>query len=418
MKIRELTNDEFRNFAQKYNIKSIYQTVEYALIMKTQNFDSYYLGLVNDDNQILGATLVLIEKKSNFKYGYAPRGFLIDYSNENLVKTFTEEIKRYLGKQNVIAIKLNPMIIKSTYDLKHNVMTKNNYFNHTFDFLKKLGYHHLGFNNFFEALKPRYEAIINLNLPYYILFQNINKKFRTKIRSAERRGIQVYKGKEEELEYLYLQTKNKYPRDLQYFKECYRYWKLHHNIDFYYTKLNTEQYVKVCQKEYNQQETAVANITIEMNKAKTAEEKAKLVTIKMEEDKKLFDTKKALMQATKLLRDYPNGIVTSSILVIKYEDTIYLLMDGYHPKFKVFNSKHLLIWKLMEKYSKEGYKFFNLGGISAVNLVNNPYQGLNRFKLNFNALGVEYIGDLELITNNALYFMYKNSIAFKSILKK
>lgn len=418
MKIRELTNEEFKSFSDNYNQKSIYQTVEYALVMNTQNFDSYYLGLVDDTEQILAASLILIQKKSKFKYGYAPRGFLIDYNDENLLTIFTTEIKKYLGKKNVIAVKLSPIVIKSTYDLKHNVMTKNNYFDMIFSTLKKLGYIHLGYNSFFEALKPRYEAIIDLNLPFYILFKNINKKFRTKIRSAEKRGIQVYKGTKEELDYLYLQTKNKYPRDLNYFKECYHYWNLHQNVDFFYTKLNTQHFLTLCQNNYNIQESKILSITQQISNANLAEEKAKFVSIKMQEDKKLFDLKRQLLYATKLLRDYPEGIVTSSALIIKNNDTISLLMDGYNPKFKSFNSKHLLIWKLIEKYSKAGFKFFNLGGITAVNLINNPYHGLNRFKLNFNALGIEYIGDLELITNNTLYFMYKNSITFKSILKK
>ena len=193
MYIKELTNEEFNNFSNKFNIKSIYQTVEYALIMQDQKFTSFFVGLIDDSNQIVAASLILIEQLSKFKYAYAPRGFLIDYNNFNLLSIFTKEIKAFLNKKNVMAIKISPLIIKNIYDKKNNVLTKNSYFGNIFTNLQKLGYAHLGYNNYFEALKHLYEAIINLDMPYYMLFRNIRKQFRTKIRTAEKKGVKIYK---------------------------------------------------------------------------------------------------------------------------------------------------------------------------------------------------------------------------------
>ena len=62
MYIKELTNEEFNNFSNKFNIKSIYQTVEYALIMQDQKFTSLFVGLIDDSNQIVAASLILIEQ--------------------------------------------------------------------------------------------------------------------------------------------------------------------------------------------------------------------------------------------------------------------------------------------------------------------------------------------------------------------
>ena len=69
-------------------------------------------------------------------------------------------------------------------------------------------------------------------------------------------------------------------------------------------------------------------------------------------------------------------------------------------------------------YKKEGYKKFNLGGIANINIDDNKYKGLNNFKQSFNPYIIEYMGDLEIITNSSLYFMYSNSIAIKNIIKK
>lgn len=413
MFIRELTADEFKNFNDSYNMHSIYQTPEYGFVMNNQKFNTIFLGLIDQDN-IIGATLILIEKRKGFKYAYAPRGFLIDYNNFNLLEQFTKEIKKYLGKQGVTAVKLSPMIIKNIHDVKYNVTDYNSYFDNIFNNLFKLDYYHYGYNHFFEALKPRHEAVIDLDIPYYMLFDNIKKEFRTKIRGAEKRGIKVYKGTDKNLEYLYLQTSKKYPRDLDYFKDCYKYFKKNSNVEFFFTKLDTNKYLKLINKKYQEQENICNKYNNSLNKGNNE----KIVSLKIEADKLLDLYKKELIKATNYLRDYPDGIITSSALIVKNHDEVYMLMDGYDTKYKSFNSKHLLIWKLMERYSKLGFKKFNLGGMTNPTLENNPFKGLNEFKLGFGAKCVEYIGDLELVTNNALYFMYKNSFSIKNILKK
>lgn len=416
MKLKELTNKEFEDFTKLFYMKSIYQTVEYAFTMSSQNYDSILVGLIDDSNTIVAASLILIEKFNKFKYAYAPKGFLIDYNNTPLVKKFTDEIKIYLNKIGVMAIKINPIIIKATYDIKKNTMTKNSYYDIVFNNLKAFGYTHLGYNNFFESLRPRFEAIVDIGKPYYNIFSNIRKEFRTKIRGAESKGIEVYHGTEAELKYLYLQTKQKYPRDIKYFKDCYKYFSKDKKIDLFYTTLDTHKYLDYCQRTLSEQELQVALVTKEMSDLK--QDRKKILARKMKEDQELFKRKKDLVNASKLLAKYPDGIITSSILTIKNHDEINVLMDGYDPKFKNFNSKHLLIWKLMEKYSKEGYKRFNLAGLTAINIVDNPYKGLNDFKLGFNPIVIEFIGDLELVTNHTMYVMNKKSNSIKQILKK
>ena len=128
MEIRELTSEEFKKFNDSYNIRSIYQTPEYGFIMHKQGFESLFVGLVNNNN-ILAASLILIEKRKGFKYAYAPRGFLLDYNNFNLLSTFTDYIKRYLSKKGVVAIKISPLIVKNTHDMKYNVINRNDYYN-------------------------------------------------------------------------------------------------------------------------------------------------------------------------------------------------------------------------------------------------------------------------------------------------
>lgn len=409
MQIKQLTNEEFNIFKNSFKDSSIYQTVEYGFVMNHQGFDSVILGLVDNEEHIIGASLILIKKSKNTKYAYAPRGFLIDYTNYNLLEIFTNLLKKYLSKLGIVALRINPLIVKSIYDKKHNILSNNDYYNTIYNNLINLGYKHLGYNSYFEGLKPRFETIIDIDKPYYLLFNDLNKEFRTKIRSASKNGIKIYNG--DNLEYLYLQTKKKYPRDLDYFKDCYKYFSKNNNIDFYYTKLDTKEYLKIKNKQLIEQEKIVNYYNEIVTK------NLKNINLKITADKRYNELKLQLIEATNLLKNNPDGIITSSALVVKNKDEVYLLMDGYDNKFKSLNSKHLLLWKLIENYSIQNYKKFNLGGITNPFEKNNKYEGLNTFKLGFNSKVYEYIGDLELVCNNTKYFLIKNSFLKKALKK-
>lgn len=414
MTIKQLTNEEFKKFSENFIPSSMFQTTYYAFTMNEQNSDCFFLGLI-DNNVLKAASLIIVQKINGFKYAFAPRGILIDYNDFDLVNEFTKLMKKFLSKREIVAIKISPLIIKNVYDKNGKIINQNANFNSVFNNLKSTGFYHLGYNNYFEALKPRFEAVINLDLSYTQLFANIDKAFRTKIRKAERDGIKVFHGNEKKLEYLYFHTKDKYPRDLRYFKDLYKFFDKDNLIDFYYSKLDTTEYLKVTQALYSKYEHLSNEINQMIIKSKIRNEK--LLNKKIRIDKRFEQYKLQLVKATEYLKKYPNGIILSSALIVKWQDEIYLVIDGYDSNYKYFNGKHLLLWKLMVRYSKLGFKKFNLGGISNITKPS-KYKGLNEFKMNFNAKAIEYAGDFELITNKPLYFMWRNSKDFSNMFKK
>lgn len=413
MNIVELTDEQFNKYVIANNYNSIYQTPEYVKAMKNQGYESLLLGLVDND-KVLGATSILINLKKGYKYAYASRGFLIDYSDDYLVKVFTSEIKKYLARLDVVAIKLSPMIIKNIYNSKKELIYHNEDYNKIYLYLKSLGYYHLGYNNYFEAIKPRFEAILDISKPYYETFKAIKKSFRTKIRNADKIGIKVYKGDINNIQDLYVYTKRKYPRNDFYFADIYN--NFGSKAELFYTKLDTKKYLVECQKNYQMQDSI--NSQLDSKILINIGHNEKLINKKLIADKLLHNYRTQLVQATNLLKEYPEGIITASILIVINLDTVYLYMDGYDKKYHHLNSKHLLLWKIIERYSNLGYKKFNLGGVINIFSSNDRYNGLNEFKLSFGPDVIEYLGDLELICNNSLYFMYKNSLPFKNFLKK
>ena len=414
MEFRELTNQEFNNFTANFNIKSIYQTPEYGFIMNNQKYDSQLLGLLKN-GIVVAATLILIKKESSFKYAYAPRGFLLNYEDFYLLNDFTNYIKDYLEKKGIMGIKINPLIVRKIYDFNNQTSFENPKYKLIYEALIHNKYYHLGYNNFFEALKPRFDAILDLNQPLNILFKNVDKSFRTKIRGAIKNGVQTFKGDFHQLNILYDFNKDNYGRDLSYLQDCYGYFIKRNMIDLYYTKLDSKQYLKEVQRKlsfYEQKSNYYSNLIIK----KANKNPKSLINKKINIDKYLYKYNNDLLKATNVLREYPNGVITSCVLVIKQDKNITILIDGYDKKFKILNSKHLLIWQLIEIYQKQGYQTFNLGGLSNMIVDTNKYNGLNQFKLNFGCKMVEYAGDFELVTNKRSYNLYRNTVPLKKLI--
>jgi lipid II:glycine glycyltransferase (peptidoglycan interpeptide bridge formation enzyme) len=418
MEIKELTNEEFNKFVNRYSLNSVYQSVEYGLTMNNQNFEVIFLGLVNEINDVIAASLILVEKLGLFKYAYAPRGFLIDYNDTELLKEFTTKIKKYLKKEGVIAIKISPLIAKSKYTPSLGITLNNPSYDVIYSNLKKLKYYHLGYNNFFEAFKPRFCCIANLEKDTNKMFNLLKDDVKEKIIQGDLLGIRIYKGNETNLNFIYEDLREKKEKSKEYVNDLYSYFSKSGKVDIYYAKLEPQIYLVNTRTEYQKQINICAAATDELfkNQGKANNE---IIQRKIDEENKLQNLKNQLIYATNLLRTNPNGIVVATAMVIKHRGQIYIMLDGENEEYKQMNTKYILYWKLMESYAQQGYTEINLGGMTNPNCEEeNKYKDVNDFKLSFNSSCIEYAGDFELITNATMYALYRNAAPFRKVLKK
>ena len=200
MKIITLDEKAFDKFASTHKYRNYYQTSAYGRTKKSNGSNIHYIGIIDDYNNILGASLLLYKEVfMNYKIAYAPRGFLIDYTNVNNLTEFTNRLKKLLGKQGYMLIKIDPFIPINIRNNKGKIININNESNIILANLKAAGYEYLGANLFFENQKPRFEAIVTLNHDIKEIYQSFDKKVRQKIKKAIRNGIEIYKGNIEEI---------------------------------------------------------------------------------------------------------------------------------------------------------------------------------------------------------------------------
>ena len=407
MKIITLDEKAFDKFASTHKYRNYYQTSAYGRTKKSNGSNIHYIGIIDDYNNILGASLLLYKEVfMNYKIAYAPRGFLIDYTNVNNLTEFTNRLKKLLGKQGYMLIKIDPFIPINIRNNKGKIININNESNIILANLKAAGYEYLGANLFFENQKPRFEAIITLKHDIKEIYQNFDKKVRQKIKKAIRNGIEIYKGNIEEINLFYELIKKKYNKPINYYTDLYNNFT--NNIDLYFAKLNTETFVVTSRMQYEKEIETNNELAIKIQTTTNNNSKKKLINEKMESDKLVNTYKKNLVWATKLLKENPQGLIVGTALNLCYDNVCYLIIEGFNQDFKSLNPNYLIKWKMINDYKNRNFKYIDLNAVSGEFTKITKYTGLNEMKLGFNSLVTEYIGEFDLVISPLPYNLYKN----------
>ena len=87
MKIITLSPQEFDKFASTHRYRNYYQTSQYGNVMSKFNYEVRYIGIRDDNDELIGASLLLLQDAvMKTKLAYAPRGILFDFSDSEKVK--------------------------------------------------------------------------------------------------------------------------------------------------------------------------------------------------------------------------------------------------------------------------------------------------------------------------------------------
>lgn len=413
MKIITLSLDKFTEFSKHHKYGNFYQTVNYARIMKTEGYDYHLFGFVNHSNELIGATMILYQKIFlNYKMAYAPFGFLMDYSNSDLVEEVTLRLKKILWKQRFIYLKINPNIHCSKRNSKGNILSYNPEVNDIMEIMQSNGYVHTGFNNYFENEKPRWNAVLSFTSSNENLYKNLSKQTRNKINKARRLGVECYQGTQNDLNTFYEFIKRKHNRSLKYYQSFLK--EFGKNANIHLAKINTEKYVIQSQELYEQEveKNEIYNQKLQ-ELSKLQKDIKHIINKKMESDKNISIYQNDVIKATKLFTKYPNGIIIGGLLSVRYEKSMSVIIEGFDKKYRDFNCNYLLKWELIQRLNKEEYHYLNLNGIVGEFIEPNKYSGLNEMKLGFNANAIEYIGEFELVINKVIYNIYQKKLQKK-----
>ena len=421
MKLKKLTKKEFKTFADKNPEITFHQTEEWANLKKVNNWDAHYIGLEDDNKKIIAGALLLsktlpIIKKKMF---YSPRGFLIDYNDKDLLKKFTEEIKKYAKKENAIFIKIDPFVEYQEHDNNGDIV-KNGYNNKdAVENLKSLGYKFFGFNLMQDTLQPRWMHVIETkDRTLDDVMKDMESKTRQILRKNEKCGITTREITRDELPIFkdimkHTSDRREFvDRPLSYYEAM---WDSLHDsgiLKILIAEIDFNKYEKNTLEEKEEIEKNLKDRIYKKEKNILKMNEKKYNSSNKQDEEAIKRLEKQLEKIKELKDEYGDKEILGGILFLIYGNEVLSLHGGSHAKLMQFQSAYTIHFEGVKMAVEGNYNRYNFYGITGDFRKENPLYGLYLFKKSFGGHVVELIGEYDLVVSKFWYTVY--NLAFKT----
>lgn len=417
MELIELEKQEFIDFSSNHPQALFFQSPYWIEIKEQNGWHGKIVGFKRDGKIIAGTVLLIKKVLGSISFAYAPRGFLLDYNNFELLEDFTNKIKSYLKKLGVAFLKINPYVDYQLRNVNGEIIP-NTQNDALMDKLKGLGYIHYGFYVDMDDkkdLEPRWISVLDLKgKTIDDAFKSFRSGTKWGINNSKKNFITMLEADESNLiEFKKLmehtsERRGFVDRPLSYYQEMFKI-------------LDREKQVKVMLAQINFKELyEFTNNRYEKNTKRL--EVIKDNPKKQNEYNEICSEQKSLEPRLKCLKENieefgEKKIIAGGWYMLYGKEVVYLFGASYKP-FMRYNSQYLLQYEMIKYAIDNGYDKFNFYGIDGNFNEDSKNYGLFDFKRGFNADVHELLGEFDLIISKASYNTY--SLLFKGykILKK
>ena len=370
----------YREFESKHEKSHFLQSYEWGQFCKNAKGQiPCYVGMEDNDGNLVASCLILLRRTPfGFSYGYAPRGFVLDYSNKDVINEFTNYLKQYMKDNKIIYIKFDPDIKYQDIDDDGNKIDggENNY--ELYNYMLSLGYKHTGFYKLYEGNQPRYTFRIDLKKPWEEVEAKFNKSFMKSVKRSYSYNLVVDNKVRVEDFYRLIQSNSSKddfdPHSLEYYKIFSEEMAKDNNMKYFNISIRPKELLDNISKEIDE-----LNKELEVNKKKEAD---------------IFSgINKDEVCVCSLICTYTKNRAWS--LYIGSDDLAnftFAVTRSYYEAIK-------------DAYNN-GYLFFDLFGTPGD--PNTKYKNLAKlhdFKRKFGDEYIEFIGEFDLVNNKLLYKM-------------
>ena len=407
--IENIEKNKYEKFVENHKTKSHFlQSYDWGVFSKeNKNVTPYYVGLV-DDNDKLVATALLLQRKMylGYSYFYSPRGFVCDYNDKEVIKEFTQKIKEFAKKKKALFLKIDPDVKLQNLDIDGNELEGSNNFE-LVNYLKNIGYKHLGYNKAFEHNQPRYTFRLDLTQGLESIKNNFHSTTKKVINKGNLYELEVYKNDEKYIDDFYKTMQDTADREniSIYSKEYYLnfYKDLHKNnhSDIYIVYLNKKKTLDLL--------TSNIEETKKNQESLTSDNKKKELQNQIDKLQKLIDEIKEVKE---------DRIPLSSIITAKYGDKVWTIHGGNHSSLRSLNSNYLIYFEIIKDAVEEGYKTIDFFGTSYNPNQDDPEYGIWLFKKRLGGEYTEFIGEFDYIFKKGVYRLFKILIPIHRKLSK
>lgn len=388
MQIISLTEIQFKNYSRIHSRRNYFQSVEFANFQKNRGYQVLYIGLLDDSDNVIAAALILGKTiLGKYLYGYVPGGYLINYDDVQTFKKFSELLKKYLYKLNYVYIIVNSLITIKEYDKKGNIISNHDKYIKLFET-----------SEYVKSKQKELNVCAKLNLiKKDSVYNNFSRFVKRNIKDAKFKGIKIIKGSVNDVEKFYYFIKKKDKHNINYYKGLFNNLNTENNkFEIYFAYMDTNEYLKNCHIALNKEK--VRNEKLKQKLLKNNNETN--IVYKMQSDKLVDKYDHELLKAIQLNSQYKDGTVVATVGIIKTNNIINFIVDGYDNNLKFIKASYLIKWEIIKEYLKSGYTNFNLGYLPEYQ---EKFKGLYLSKIGFNCNIHKEPGQYNLIINNMIY---------------
>ncbi len=421
MELIELDKQEFIEFASNHPNALFFQSPYWIEIKEQNGWRGKIVGFKKDGKIIAGTVLLMKNVIANITFAYAPRGFLLDFSDFDLLEDFTKEIKAYLKKMGVAFLKINPYVDYQLRDVNGEIIP-NTQNDALMNKLRDLGYIHYGFYVDMDEkkdLEPRWVSVLDIRgKTIDEAFKSFRSGTKWGINNSKKNFITMIDADESNLfEFKNLmehtsERRGFVDRPLSYYEEMFKI-------------LNRENAVKVILAQINFKELYEFTLARYEKNAKRLEV-IKDNPKKQNEYNEICSEQKSLEPRLEILKGNieefgEKKVIAGGWYMLYGREVVYLFGASYKP-FMRYNSQYLLQYEMIKYAIDNGYDKFNFYGIDGNFNEDSKNYGLFDFKRGFNADVHELLGEFDLVVNktsyNAYNLLFKGYKILKAIQKK
>lgn len=428
--LTNLSAERFNTFAANHQKNHFLQSYEWGVFKsKSPDWSFDAVGLEDENGHLVAGALVLIRFLPMIKrpFIYIPRGYIIDFNNKELLKTFTDYMRQYAKSKKAIFIKIDPDLkyVDRTTEGEKVADAKENH--HLIENLTNLGYRHLGFTQDFDSsIQPRYTFRLDLTPSEKDLLQGCQSKTRYNIKVAQKKGIEIIEGTRDDLKTFEAIMRVTGERDgfltrpLSYFEDMYDTLSPSGMCKLYLAKLNTKQALESIEQELIQTEQIITSLQQQLENSELNEKKRQKIQNKLNPElNKLKNLSQQTEEIQKLYEKHPDGITMSGIITTYFGNKSWYLYGASDNMYREFMPNYYIQWQAFTDAKKSGYELYDFFGISGKTDESDPLYGLYRFKKGFGGEFTEFIGEFDYVVDPILYFAWTKLLPqFKKFKKK
>ena len=420
--IENVDKNEYEEFVENHKTKSHFlQSLSWGELSKVKkNLTPFYLGLVDDENNIVAATLLLQKHlPMNKCYFYAPRGFVIDFKKKELLNTFTAKLVEFAKKHKAIFIKIDPDIIKQKTNYLGETEENKDY-DQIFNNIKSCGFKHQGYTKNFETMQPRYSFRIDLSQDLEEIKNHFSKTTKQRIAKSLKLDTEVVIGTKKDIpEFYHLMTLTETRKDFisyneDYYQTLYEIFNGNENskATLFLGKINITKTINSLEKNLKNINNQISILPID-NLSKSSKAKLKELTRQKE------NTTNEIAKYKDYKKQYGNEITLSAHMIIEYGDKAWVLYAGNHNILSETYVNYNTYFEHIKYCKNKGIKIYDQFGTIGDLSKDNPLIGLHEFKKKFGGDYVEFIGEWDYVTNPIMYFVFTKLVPlYRNIVKK